>query len=740
MRNQAGERGKTSMQLYAIAFFMLWEWLRPIGKVTETSYLGVFIVFIALSFAGGYFQINKGLKVTIKLLYILGSVYNFYYSGGFFHFNWWNLFFTDLSKNAGFIGSGDWTALSDPFRTILFFTLLWLMVYLLQYWLLNRQRIFVFFLMTIIYITVLDTFTPYNAKWAIVRTVLAGFTVMGILTFSRIINKENVGKDSTSRRKWMIPLAVMLFLSGFVGMIAPKAAPVWPDPVPFLTSLNNKSGDEGNSGGIARIGYGTNDSRLGGPFIPDNSVVFTANTESSHYWKVESKEVYTGKGWTSPRKEARELFNKDEEVPFGRFPGDIKTEKEKVELNMNLLYNHIVYPYGTVKINAGKNVSFEADPVLEKIYSYMPNREPYRATQYSMDVEVPEYKVSALRSITGDEQTVLSPEFMARYTQLPNSLPSRVKRLAQEITAGKENWWDKANAIEDYFDLPDFTYDQKKVAVPGKKDDYVDQFLFKTKRGYCDNFSSSMTVMLRTLGIPARWVKGYAQGEFQKYDSENSNRQVFEVTNNNAHSWVEVYFPGQGWIPFEPTKGFDNSIKLNYEINSHSTNKSEAAPVTIQKKTPKNRLEEMEKNTVKSKAVKKEETALKKATVFIQMQWLKVLLGFLAIGILAYLLYNIRYRWLPHYFIFLFKWRKNDTQFAKAYMVLLKQLERYGLKRRDDQTLRSYAKYVDSFFTSNEMGRLTNRYEQMIYNNSLPKGSWNENRELWENLIKKTIA
>ena len=67
-----------------------------------------------------------------------------------------------------------------------------------------------------------------------------------------------------------------------------------------------------------------------------------------------------------------------------------------------------------------------------------------------------------------------------------------------------------------------------------------------------------MIVLLRSAGIPARWVKGYTEGTLDNTLASAEGADVYTITNDNAHSWVEVYFPGYGWIPFEPTKGFTN--------------------------------------------------------------------------------------------------------------------------------------------------------------------------------------
>ena len=103
-----------------------------------------------------------------------------------------------------------------------------------------------------------------------------------------------------------------------------------------------------------------------------------------------------------------------------------------------------------------------------------------------------------------------------------------------------------------------FIYETTNVSFPAQNQDYVDQFLFDTKSGYCNNFSTSMIVLLCSAGIPARWVKGYTEGTLDNTLVGAEGEDVYKIANDNAHSWVEVYFPGYGWIPFEPTKGFTN--------------------------------------------------------------------------------------------------------------------------------------------------------------------------------------
>ncbi|WHY78044.1 DUF4129 domain-containing transglutaminase family protein [Neobacillus sp. WH10] len=736
------KRNFPSFLLYTLSFFLLWEWLRPIKQLTDTDHIETFIVFLLVSFAVSFVHLKGIWQFLIKLLFILFSINRTHYDEGFFHLSWLKSFGSDIANSIGLLVARQWNDLPNEFRTLLLFILLWLTVYLIDYWLLKRQRIFIFFLMTLIYITVLDTFTPYSAKAAIVRTVVAGFAVMGMLTFYRIIQKESVSCESSFIRKWMTPLAGMIAVSVMVGIAAPKAAPLWPDPVPFFTGNNPKGGTGGNGAGPHRIGYGTNDEALGGPFIGDSSPVFKYEADGKNYWKMETKDMYTGKGWlasgTTPIS-----FRQEDYVPVYSFPNTVETIKESAQvfIHKNYKYNFIMYPAGIRKIltiqPSGSNGNrFMIDTTIERVSFYNKNEDPVVPHTFTVDYVLPKYKVQDLKQTTSMDPSNL---FYQKYTHLPEGLPLRIKGLAEQITAGKTSWFDKAKAVESYFGNTEYTYDQKNVAVPDTNEDYVDQFLFETKRGYCDNFSTSMAVMLRTLGIPTRWVKGYTGGDFLEYGEDNSSSQYYQVTNNNAHSWVEVFFPNQGWVPFEPTKGFSNEILINYEaVDGSGSSNQQATPPPV-KKPQKEEPDEKKtvKDTKKSFDLK---TSFENVKLALKNNWKKIVRILIILSVITAFLYRIRGKWLPYGLLLLFRFKKKDENIGAAYLILLNQLDRYGLKRKENQTLRNYARYIDSFFSTREMTRLTVFYEQYIYHQNLPQGTWKESQELWENLIKKTIA
>ena len=143
-----------------------------------------------------------------------------------------------------------------------------------------------------------------------------------------------------------------------------------------------------------------------------------------------------------------------------------------------------------------------------------------------------------------------------RYLQLPDTMPSRVIDLAQGLTRDIEVPYEKAVAIYNYLRALNYTLD---ITAPPDGTDGVDYFLFELKKGYCQYFASAMAVLLRACGVPSRMVVGYGPGELEDphgpgnmTGSGDSGWQDTYIV-RNSHSWAEVFFPGYGWIPFEPT-------------------------------------------------------------------------------------------------------------------------------------------------------------------------------------------
>ncbi|KPL78795.1 hypothetical protein ADN00_06095 [Ornatilinea apprima] len=136
-------------------------------------------------------------------------------------------------------------------------------------------------------------------------------------------------------------------------------------------------------------------------------------------------------------------------------------------------------------------------------------------------------------------------EVLSAYTQLPETLPKRIKALAQTITEGSESSFEQSLLIQNYL-RSNYSY-SLEITPPPAGQDVVEYFLFEEKQGFCSYYASSMVVMLRSLGVPARVAAGYVTGGYNYYEN------AYIIPASNAHAWVEVYFPGFGWVEFEPT-------------------------------------------------------------------------------------------------------------------------------------------------------------------------------------------
>ena len=136
------------------------------------------------------------------------------------------------------------------------------------------------------------------------------------------------------------------------------------------------------------------------------------------------------------------------------------------------------------------------------------------------------------------------PEPVAvRYLQLPQ-LDRRIPALARAITSSAVTPYDKAQAVEKYLQQ-NYGYTLELPAITPA--DPLANFLFERRQGHCEYFASAMAVMLRTLGMPTRVATGFRGGEY------NDLTGSYIIRGRDAHAWVEVFFPHQGWVSFDPT-------------------------------------------------------------------------------------------------------------------------------------------------------------------------------------------
>lgn len=142
----------------------------------------------------------------------------------------------------------------------------------------------------------------------------------------------------------------------------------------------------------------------------------------------------------------------------------------------------------------------------------------------------------------------------SEYTLLPENTPRAIFSIAHRIAARESTPFREIMAIQDH--LRTFTYDD---TISGRHDvKYLVNFLRRTKRGFCQQFATAMAVLVRALGYPARVGVGFTPGTY------DPTRGVWRVTTANAHTWVEVLFPGYGWLQFEPTPTRDNPVADAY--------------------------------------------------------------------------------------------------------------------------------------------------------------------------------
>lgn len=158
-----------------------------------------------------------------------------------------------------------------------------------------------------------------------------------------------------------------------------------------------------------------------------------------------------------------------------------------------------------------------------------------------------EYRVTAELPLAAPRLDAVGPPPALRYTGLPLGMNPSIGSLARRLTIGSASPLAAARAIQGYLRSDLFTYDTE-VGAPPAGQDPLSYFLFGSHRGYCVHFATAMAVLARAAGLPARMASGYATGHREGLD--------WVVEGSDAHAWPEIFFAGNGWVPFEPTPGY----------------------------------------------------------------------------------------------------------------------------------------------------------------------------------------
>ena len=259
-----------------------------------------------------------------------------------------------------------------------------------------------------------------------------------------------------------------------------------------------------------------------GPISLSPEVRFRVDAEDGRYWKVASYDRYTGDGWV--RTAAIGEFDGAQAGPPGPTNRLDQTVTAETELS--------VIPA------AWKAVSLDGEDVQVTGFGGLQTTDPLASGErYEVVSQVSTATPDQLRNAGTDYEEIDAEQ----YTRLPQSTPQDLTTYTTTLTSKADNAYDTARIIENHLE------EKKRYSLDVERPsgDIASSFLFDMESGYCTYYATTMVAMLRTQGIPARFVTGYTPG--QNVDGE------YVVRGLNAHAWVEVYFPGYGWQQFDPT-------------------------------------------------------------------------------------------------------------------------------------------------------------------------------------------
>jgi len=466
----------------------------------------------------------------------------------------------------------------DPvIRTLIWCLVLWLVAVWAGWQVSRKNRLLVGAFPTTLLLAFVINYTGKEIEILWLHLGLLLF-LLGLTSFSEQMTRWNLSKtdysESTSMDTLLVVVVMTITLTAFSSFASSVSVK---DIIEKLRERNveTAAGTQGEALGlepvpgnanITGIGSGLPRSHLitGGPELSQQLVMTISTGElppmpevvnvpvPRHYWRTLVYQVYTGTGWSNPSAFGGDVL--PDEILVDEIPSGYRLLTQSVTFPSEV--GDRLYWAGTLR---SASVPFKAvwlrkagsSPLLHSsMLAALSPAETYQVESLLLNVDA-----EALR-----KSPSVYPEWVSRqFLSLPKTIPARVHALARDLTASASTPYDRALAIEDYLRAFPYTLE---VGAPPPGRDVADYFLFDLQKGYCDYYATTMVVLTRAAGLPARLVIGYASGA---YDYE---RAQYIVTENYAHSWVEIYFANIGWVEFEPTSG---QPVIPYEEKNEST-------------------------------------------------------------------------------------------------------------------------------------------------------------------------
>lgn len=299
-------------------------------------------------------------------------------------------------------------------------------------------------------------------------------------------------------------------------------------------------------------------SQLGGPANPEDTPVMQVRTSGRTLLRGTIKNEYDGHAWAdstsgrrylyvNPRFYAlrRDLF--DQKRPSDAIRAQLPAE-ETITVLMRADAASTLYLTQRFSALSGHEIVPYFSPASEVFGTRsLAFGDSYTFTGLRLSGDIPGIREAVLAA--AHHSDAYADTVRADYLALPDGVETGVYALAGQITQDAQTDFDRAAALCAYLrSAYPYTLAQN---VPPTGRDFVSWFLLDERQGYCTSFATAMAVMARMVGLPARYIEGYAAVP----DSDS----VARVTQQQAHAWVEIYFSGFGWLPFDPTPGTNDA-------------------------------------------------------------------------------------------------------------------------------------------------------------------------------------